>query len=76
MRPTELLAALSAALITFFAAPLALAADAEPPMESVGSGGLIAFLVIFVALIAGYAWMTSRNSKKEAERDKQNTGKA
>ncbi len=54
-----------ALLSTLFAAA-ALAAE-EPPIETVGMGVVIGFLVLFALIIAGFVYMTARSSKKESE---------
>lgn len=61
-RARSLLVALSFALL----ASGAWAADAaEAEMEKASPLAVWSFLAIFVALIAGYFWMTWRSSKKE-----------
>ncbi len=48
---------------------LAFAADAEVPQETVGMGGVIAFLVVCVVMAGVGAWYVNKSSKMtDAER--------
>ncbi len=56
-----------AALLTLFANTTAFAETGEVPMETAGTGGIIAFFVICIALAVAFVWMTNKNSKKTDE---------
>jgi hypothetical protein len=56
-----------AALLTLFASATAFAETGEVPMETAGTGGIIAFFVICIALAVAFVWMTNKNSKKSQE---------
>ena len=45
----------------------AFAEQGEVPMETVGSGGIIAFFVICVVMIVAFVVLTNKSSKKSAE---------
>ena len=45
---------------------LAFAETGEVPMETVGTGGLIVFFVVCIAMAGGFFWYMRPNVKKEA----------
>ena len=55
-----------AVLTTLFSYSLAFAEEGEVPMETVGSGGIIAFFVVCIAMAVAFVWLTNKSSKKSA----------
>jgi hypothetical protein len=60
---TRLLAILPALLFC----SLGFAETGEVPMETVGTGGIIAFFVVCIAMVVAFVYLTNKSSKKSAE---------
>ena len=63
---SRFLARLIALFPALFAFGLAFAEE-EKPVETVGAGGIIAFFVVCIVLVALFVWLTNKSSKKSAE---------
>ena len=58
---------LLAILPALFASSLAFAEEGEVPMETVGTGGIVAFFAICLAMAVAFVYLTNKSSKKSAE---------
>jgi hypothetical protein len=54
-------------LLALTAYGTAFAENEEVPMETAGTGGIIAFFVVCIALAVAFVWMTNKSSKKSEE---------
>lgn len=58
---------LIATFISLATCGLAFAETGEVPMETVGTGGLVAFFVICLVLVVAFVWLTNKGSKQSSE---------